>query len=195
MKKIFTLATISIGLVGFVHSAEFGECYDYNKILDRNRNIQPTINTKDGVGKWDIEGRIIECAVDETNKVSMLSINGKIFNRHDIVKISGQNAGKPEYSESEDQKFAKNAMNIISASLKDPESVRWQNVFLADSRLQTLCGEVNAKNSYGGYTGFKRFYYSSKELNAIEDQGTYGEKDLFLPMFMKVCSKTRLIIQ
>ena len=30
-----------------------------------------------------------------------------------------------------------------------------------------VCGEVNAKNSFGGYTGFKKFHYSpaSKEGN------------------------------
>jgi hypothetical protein len=34
-----------------------------------------------------------------------------------------------------------------------------------------LCGEVNAKNSYGGYTGFKTFMviFSDASLNAVAE--------------------------
>ena len=38
--------------------------------------------------------------------------------------------------------------------LKDPESAKFQNI-------KGYCGEVNAKNSYGGYTGFKPFYLAN----------------------------------
>lgn len=44
----------------------------------------------------------------------------------------------------------------IVNSLKDPASVQWQNELLSIDR-KTLCGEVNAKNSLGGYVGFKRY--------------------------------------
>lgn len=42
----------------------------------------------------------------------------------------------------------------ISAKLKDPSSAQFQNLHV---RLATLCGEVNAKNSFGAYTGFEPF--------------------------------------
>ena len=42
----------------------------------------------------------------------------------------------------------------VRNSLKDPQSAQFQNV-------KGYCGEVNAKNSYGGYTGFKQFYVSN----------------------------------
>jgi len=47
--------------------------------------------------------------------------------------------------------------------LKDPESARFQHVFIntvttADGRTAHIyCGEMNAKNSYGGYSGYQRF--------------------------------------
>lgn len=44
----------------------------------------------------------------------------------------------------------------IVAVLKDPSSVQWQGEFLSSDQT-TLCGEVNAKNSLGGYVGFKRY--------------------------------------
>ena len=49
----------------------------------------------------------------------------------------------------------------ISQSLKDAESARfkWMPVVLREREGAThYCGLVNAKNSYGGYTGFMRFW-------------------------------------
>ncbi|MGN6123959.1 MAG: hypothetical protein ACTHOJ_13490 [Sphingomonas oligoaromativorans] len=47
----------------------------------------------------------------------------------------------------------------LEAALKDPESAKYRNLFV--SRLSgggmALCGEVNSKNGFGGYTGFKGF--------------------------------------
>lgn len=59
----------------------------------------------------------------------------------------------------------------IASSLKDPESARFRNVFVSP-RGRAVCGEVNAKNSMGGYVGFKRFI-SAKDKSGIEDDETY----------------------
>ncbi|MGY8590652.1 hypothetical protein QRO08_15945 [Paracidovorax citrulli] len=45
-------------------------------------------------------------------------------------------------------------------SLKDPDSAKFRNIKLAKTDTAgawVMCGEVNAKNSYGGYAGFGRF--------------------------------------
>lgn len=39
--------------------------------------------------------------------------------------------------------------------LKDPDSAKFRNEFLA--RDGAVCGFVNAKTTYGGYGGFKRY--------------------------------------
>ncbi len=42
--------------------------------------------------------------------------------------------------------------------LKDPDSARFQNLRIAEyDGGNVVCGEINAKNSYGGYVGYKRF--------------------------------------
>jgi hypothetical protein len=49
----------------------------------------------------------------------------------------------------------------LAASLKDPDAAKykWMPVVLAERQGVTdYCGLVNGKNSYGGYTGFVRFY-------------------------------------
>lgn len=49
----------------------------------------------------------------------------------------------------------------IVSVLKDPSSVQWRGEFLSSDR-NTLCGEVNAKNSLGGYVGFKKYVANSQ---------------------------------
>lgn len=46
--------------------------------------------------------------------------------------------------------------------LKDPDSARFRSLRMTegpklDMRFRALCGEVNAKNGFGGYIGFQRF--------------------------------------
>jgi hypothetical protein len=43
----------------------------------------------------------------------------------------------------------------VRAHLKDPDSATWRN--LRNIGPNVICGEVNAKNSLGGYTGFEPF--------------------------------------
>lgn len=53
----------------------------------------------------------------------------------------------------------------FSDRLKDPYSMKLKNVKIADDG--SMCGEVNAKNSYGAYTGYTTFIgmYFNKDKN------------------------------
>lgn len=61
--------------------------------------------------------------------------------------------------------------DIALASLKDPDSAKFQNI-------KGVCGEVNAKNGFGGYSGFKRFYLDNNQPvfqdNDNSDEFKYG---------------------
>lgn len=50
--------------------------------------------------------------------------------------------------------FAKLGKAAVLDKLKDPGSAQFKSAFVNGI---SYCGEVNAKNSYGGYNGFKRF--------------------------------------
>ncbi len=57
------------------------------------------------------------------------------------------------------------AKKEISSGLKDPDSVQFRDVFFHPDIEQPksgasgyVCGQLNAKNSYGAYIGFERFY-------------------------------------
>lgn len=60
----------------------------------------------------------------------------------------------------------------VASSLKDQDSAKFRNVVIRPYGYgRVVCGEVNAKNSYGGYVGFTRFVASNEE-SAIEDNSS-----------------------
>jgi hypothetical protein len=69
------------------------------------------------------------------------------------------------------------AKRQLMGALKDAPSARFRETYVSSqdfggTMLPTLCGKVNARNSYGGYPGFQRFIVSPHEV-MIED-GTTG---------------------
>lgn len=60
--------------------------------------------------------------------------------------------------------------------LKDPEMAQFRKLFLSNENGQegkvfNLCGEINGRNSYGGFVGFRRFISSGiGELVMIDDE-------------------------
>jgi hypothetical protein len=52
---------------------------------------------------------------------------------------------------------------MVASTLKDPDSAKFQGVFMVDentigdTHYGVLCGAVNSRNSFGGFTGFRRF--------------------------------------
>ena len=69
------------------------------------------------------------------------------------VTVGGVSAAESDY-------FLR-AKQAISEGMKDPDSVKFGKLFegRGSSGKQTICGEVNAKNGFGGYTGMTPFIY------------------------------------
>jgi hypothetical protein len=58
--------------------------------------------------------------------------------------------------------LVRRAKEKVTLRLKDPESARFADMHFATFKKNgelSVCGQVNAKNSYGGYTGFEKFAY------------------------------------
>lgn len=185
-----------LAIAGNVFAANFDECYDYNRLLDRHRSVAATVEGDPLIGKWSLEGKEVSCNVSSDGKVEFITVNGTVLKRSSMIKIAGPDAGKVEHSQDEDDAFVKQAKAALTRGLKDPSSVQWRDLGLAEGGLPMLCGEMNAKNSYGAYVGFKRFYYTGRSgFDAIEGQGTNGDPAIFLPTYQRNCSKLRVQIQ
>lgn len=72
-----------------------------------------------------------------------------------------------------DAQFIAGAKRAVSDLFKDPDSVRFRDVAIYqryNSEQRFLCGEVNAKNSYGAYVGYKTFYATDGDVYVIADE-------------------------
>jgi len=52
------------------------------------------------------------------------------------------------------------AKSRISERLKDPSSAKFKDVSVCSNDDTVIRGDLNAKNAYGAYTGFKPFFHS-----------------------------------
>ena len=78
-----------------------------------------------------------------------------------IITVSVPAIAEPYTKTADAKKIAwmDKGMNAVKQRLKDPISTTFRNVYFhrtADN-VPVTCGEVNAKNSYGAYTGFQSF--------------------------------------
>ena len=84
------------------------------------------------------------------------------------------------------QKSSENIQNAIQAghflkkSLRDPESLKYENVIATDSG--TICYEYSAKNGFGGMNSGKAFYLPK------EDKFRMSEMDGFGKVWKKECA-------
>ena len=53
------------------------------------------------------------------------------------------------------------AEGLVARSMRDPTSAQFRNMMVFASGA--VCGEVNAKNGFGGYVGFDPFIVTSAE--------------------------------
>lgn len=81
----------------------------------------------------------------------------------------------------------------LAQELKDPDSRKVQ--FAATPYGGLVCGTVNAKNSYGGFTGGQPFFavfdaegnLSSFETHSYSDLNGYGREGLIDLQFFRAC--------
>jgi len=66
-----------------------------------------------------------------------------------LTALFGESVIARDFSEAEKEVVE----NGVKDELKDPESARFKWVPVLDGEPSFYCGMVNAKNSYGGYTG------------------------------------------
>lgn len=91
------------------------------------------------------------------------------------LKVSRDYQNDPEMKEIRINRLSR---EFVVANLKDPDSAEFRN-------QNGFCGEVNAKNGLGGYTGFKRFIATDKSLVVMEDALPLDD---FNEAWAKVCS-------
>ncbi len=58
-----------------------------------------------------------------------------------------------------DPKLAKQIAGDVSEHFADPLATQVRRLHKSDVHEDSICGQANSKNQYGGYVGFKDFRY------------------------------------
>lgn len=81
-----------------------------------------------------------------------------------MVGLVGCSKSPEQEAKSEKAMLEVKVQDVVKSLLKDPNSAEFQN-------MDGVCGEVNSKNSFGGYTGFKKFVVSKEDSQVYFDPG------------------------
>ena len=67
---------------------------------------------------------------------------------------------------------------FVASALKDPSSVQFEEV---QENSDVICGEYNAKNGFGAYTGYESFVFDrkSKQLWLTDDGANNAPPNIF----------------
>lgn len=120
-------------------------------------------------------GTRIVCSVGKsTGEIEQARAGKYTFSKEQLQRAAerhrAMSAEKEKVASGDHADFLKKAKRAISDKFKDPDSVKFRDLYLANKGLPTLCGEVNAKNSYGAYTGYKGFFYNSVSAHVDDGQ-------------------------
>ncbi len=102
------------------------------------------------------------------------------------IALTGCSGPSPEIEkDSNDSAMIMAAQEMVRATLKDPASAEFRNDRIGQFQGKSVaCGEVNANNSFGGKTGFKR-YVAANELAVITEEGM--EHAEFQKVWNEIC--------
>lgn len=74
-----------------------------------------------------------------------------------LLALSGCSKSEQKKLDEERAVLDLQVQNIVRESLKDGDSAKFRNQW-------EFCGEVNAKNSFGAYTGYQRYILTKEKL-------------------------------
>jgi hypothetical protein len=162
--------------------------HEFNKaVASKQPSVQPPRQNKGGGLAAICIGIIV--------LVAIASSKGSGTNERPAAKPTRSNESavktepKPEspYADAGKQAaWISNGQQSIKTQLKDPESATFRNVhFYSGGGTPVVCGEVNARNGFGGYTGFERFVAAGTVIAAVESQVEGG----LGPVWDKFCKK------
>ena len=94
-----------------------------------------------------------------------------------------------------DSALERAAMDAVAYGLRDPGSARFRNIRTvtyptpAGRVASYVCGEVNGKNVYGGYVGFRRFYVGEMKGQLVADIEPPASEDrsVFVMLYDTFC--------
>ena len=89
------------------------------------------------------------------------------------------------YKSKEDKRIDR-AKREIAQLLNDPESAKFRNLRIVGD---TVCGEFDGKNGFGGYTGYRKFGHRVLLENVEGLTATEDTMEVYGPLFGAQCGR------
>lgn len=101
----------------------------------------------------------------------------------------------PALATANDEMISK-AKDAVSYDMRDPASAQFREVtyYLRPSKkpdgepMHVVCGQVNAKNAYGAYVGFRRFFWYDGGSAMVQSETSGPIADAYNDLFDNLCS-------
>lgn len=90
-----------------------------------------------------------------------------------LVMIKGCISGDDDKPSTSNRYFEVKALieQSVERALKDPDSAEFRGFFPGEANGNVMgCGEVNSKNTFGGYTGFKKYVSGGGDTVGFEGE-------------------------
>lgn len=126
---------------------------------------------------------------------SMTSLDHFRDMRNGFLKLATERRGKQEFplpvspkvAANDDAQHIASAKEKLSHDMKDPASVQYRDIVVRRSgQAVTVCGEYNAKNSYGAYTGFLKFFAANGD--AFTEGALSDVRKHYLDLWRSLCA-------
>ena len=110
----------------------------------------------------------------------------------DYESRAAGNAAPPQPADEQarESQWIYNGKDAVRSRLKDPDSAKFRNVFFHRSKstdMPVACGEVNSRNSFGGYAGFERFVSAGSGGNTYLASDVQGGEQAFDTVWERFC--------
>lgn len=134
------------------------------------------------------------CVVDrQTKKIAAVTRGTVTISGAELSRMVDRTKTLKQVASGDTGDFVSKAKATVTNRFKDPDSAKFRNLFISDKGVTTLCGEVNAKNSYGAYVGFRRFYSNgSTELTDVENP---RDNFVFSGMWPSMCGTRKTEVE
>jgi hypothetical protein len=108
-------------------------------------------------------------------------------------KLTSQTKSTSKKAAPKEDAVITQAKAAVAKKLKDPTSPlftelkRAKRPNLKGDLVDSVCGFVNAKNSYGGYSGAKPFYYDTRDDSVALVDGSSADIFMYGTIYKNMC--------
>ncbi len=121
------------------------------------------------------------------HRITSITSNGKVASGALLDSMHARTTQREEIQAGNYARFLAGGTKALTSRMQDPDAAQFRNLFVSDGPLHMLCGEIDARNAFGAYEGFRRFYASGDpEFHAIESRKTTR---VFEATWASVCAR------